>query len=243
MEATGTSASDTVFLFDVDNTLLDNDAVRADLHEHLGREFGSEACDRYWALFEELRAELGYADYLGALQRYRREAMTEPRLLLMSSYLVDYPFAERLYPDALTALIHARRFGPTAILSDGDVVFQPRKVQRSGLWGAVDGRVLIYIHKEQMLADVERRYPARRYVMIDDKLRILAAMKQSWGERLTTVFVRQGHYALDPKNVAAYPAADVTLDRISHLIDYDLSAWRPSAGRRDASSTGKDRAQ
>lgn len=216
-------ASDLVFLFDVDNTLLDNDAVRRDLHEHLGCEFGSEARDRYWALFEELRAELGYADYLGALQRYRREAMTEPRLLLMSSFLVDYPFAERVYPGALEVLERMRSFGPTVILSDGDVVFQPRKVQRSGIWEAVEGRVLIYIHKEQMLEDVERRYPAHRYVMVDDKLRILAAMKATWRERLTTVFPRQGHYALDPVNVATYPRADVTLERIGDLVRYDPS--------------------
>lgn len=243
MEAARTTVTDTVFLFDVDNTLLDNDAVRRDLHEHLGCQFGVEARDRYWTLFEDLRTELGYADYLGALQRYRREAMTEPRLLLMSSYLVDYPFAERLYPGALAALERLRRWGPTVILSDGDVVFQPRKVQRSGLWDAVEGRVLIYIHKEQMLADVERRYPARRYVMVDDKLRILAAMKKSWGERLTTVFPRQGHYALDPKNLVAYPAADVTLERIGDLTDYEPSAWFAPAGEREASRTGKDRRQ
>lgn len=235
-----TGIHDMVFLLDVDNTLLDNDAVRRDLHEHLGCQFGAEARDRYWALFEELRVELGYADYLGALQRYRREAMTEPRLLLMSSFLVDYPFAQRLYPRALAVLAHLRRWGPTVILSDGDVVFQPRKVQRAGLWDAVDGRVLIYIHKEQMLADVERRYPAVRYVMVDDKLRILAAMKRSWGARLTTVFPRQGHYALDPKNVATYPAADVTLERIGDLADYDTSALAPRTEQGSARSGRKD---
>lgn len=235
-----TGIHDMVFLLDVDNTLLDNDAVRRDLHEHLGCQFGAEARDRYWTLFEELRVELGYADYLGALQRYRREAMTEPRLLLMSSFLVDYPFAQRLYPRALAVLGHLRRWGPTVILSDGDVVFQPRKVQRSGLWDAVDGRVLIYIHKEQMLADVERRYPAVRYVMVDDKLRILAAMKRSWGARLTTVFPRQGHYALDPKNVATHPAADVTLERIGDLADYDPLALVPRTRQGGARGGRKD---
>ena len=217
------AVNDVVFLLDVDNTLLDNDAVRQDLHEHLGCQFGSHARDRYWALFEELRAELGYADYLGALQRYRLEAMTEPRLLLMSSFLVDYPFAQRLYPKALSVLARLGDFGPTVILSDGDVVFQPRKVQRSGLWDAVEGRVLIYVHKEQMLADVEQRYPARHYVMIDDKLRILAGMKEGWHERLTTIFIRQGHYALDPKILAAYPSADLTFDCIGDLLQCDLS--------------------
>jgi FMN phosphatase YigB (HAD superfamily) len=211
-----------VFLFDVDNTLLDNDAVQGDLSAHLEREFGRSQRDRYWSIFEVLRAELGYADYLGALQRYRLENLDEPQLLLMSSFLIDYPFADRLYPDALEALAHCRRFGPTVILSDGDVVFQPRKVRRSGLWDAVEGRVLIYLHKERMLDSVRQRYPASRYVMVDDKLRILTAMKSAWGGMLTTIFPRQGHYALDPKEIAAYPAADVTVERIGDLLD-----WQP----------------
>jgi FMN phosphatase YigB (HAD superfamily) len=225
------SAADrVVFLFDVDNTLLDNDRVHDDLRNHLEREFGAASRDRYWAIFEALRAELGYADYLGALQRYRCEevggAMNDPRLLLMSSFLVDYPFADRLYPGALEAIAHLRTWGLTVILSDGDVVFQPRKVQRSGLWDAVEGRVLIYIHKEQMLDDLEQRYPARHYVMVDDKLRILAAMKKTWQDRLTTIFPRQGHYALDPANIAAYPPADVTIERIGDLVDTDLATLR-----------------
>ena len=215
------AAHDVVFLLDVDNTLLDNDRVLVDLREHLAREFGPGIRDRYWAIFEALRAELGYADYLGALQRYRLEDLNDPRLLLMSSFLVDYPFDTRLYPGALDLLTRLRRWGPTVILSDGDVVFQPRKVQRSGLWDAVEGRVLIYIHKEQMLDAVERRYPARHYVMVDDKLRILAAMKAVWGSRLTTVFPRQGHYALDPGIAAAYPPADITVDRVGELAGLD----------------------
>jgi FMN phosphatase YigB (HAD superfamily) len=210
-----------VFLFDCDNTLLDNDRVRDDLRAHLASEFGAESRDRYWRIFEALRDELGYADYLGALQRYREGAMNDPRLLLMSGYLVDYPFADRLYPQALAAIEHLGRWGPTVILSDGDVVFQPRKIQRSGLWDAVEGRVLIYIHKERMLDDVERRYPAQRYVMVDDKLRVLAAMKKTWGERLTTVFPRQGHYALDPAIVSTCPPADLTIERIGDLLDCD----------------------
>ncbi len=213
---------DVVFLLDVDNTLLDNDRIIADLNGHLAHEFGAENRDRYWEIFEALRVELGYADYLGALQRYRVGAMNDPRLLMMSSFLVDYPFAARLYPDALDVIAHLRRWGETVILSDGDVVFQPRKAQRSGLWDAVEGRVLIYLHKEQMLDDVEQRYPARRYVMVDDKLRILAAMKKVWGDRLTSVFPRQGHYALDPGNSAAYPPADITIERIGELINHDF---------------------
>ncbi|WP_068678294.1 MULTISPECIES: HAD family hydrolase [unclassified Variovorax] len=219
---------DLVFLFDVDNTLLDNDRVVSDLRHHLEQAFGSASADRYWTIFEQLRSELGYADYLGALQRYRvrelSDAMNDPRLLQMSTFLIDYPFADRLFTGALRAIEHLRRFGPTVILSDGDVVFQPRKVQRSGLWQAVDGRVLIYIHKELMLDAVQRHYPARHYVMVDDKLRILAAMKQTLGQRLTTVFPRQGHYAFDPHSIASYPPADITLDRIGDLADVDVPA-------------------
>lgn len=211
----------TLFLVDVDNTLLDNDCVEADLRQHLAHEFGVANRDRYWAIFEELRSELGYADYLGALQRYRLHDLCDPRLLMMSFFLIDYPFTDRLYPGALALLARLRTGGPTVILSDGDVVFQPRKVQRSGIWEAVDGHVLIYLHKEQMLDDVARRYPAHHYVMIDDKMRLLAAMKGVWGDRLTTIFVRQGHYALDPQ-IAAYPPADLTVERIGDLLDHAL---------------------
>lgn len=218
------TSDEVVFMFDCDNTLLDNDQVQADLRAHLEREFGAANRDRYWEIFEALRAELGYADYLGALQRYRLGAMNNPCLLQMSAFLLDYPFADRLYPGALDVLKKFADWGRTLVLSDGDVVFQPRKIQRSGLWQAVQGRVLIYIHKEKMLDDVEQRYPARHYFMVDDKLRILAAMKNLLGERLTTVFPRQGHYALDPHNIATYPAADLTVEHIGDLINYDLPA-------------------
>src|SRR3989442_6269692 len=187
-----------VFLLDVDNTLLDNDRVAADLKRFLVREVGAERQERYWAIFEELRAELGYADYLGALQRYRVENPRDPRLLAVSSFLVNYPFANRLFPGSLDVIEHLARFGTTVILSDGDVVFQPRKIERSGLFDAVEGRVLVYVHKELELDDVERRHPAQHYVLVDDKVRLLNAVKHAWGGRLTTVFPRQGHYALDP---------------------------------------------
>ena len=216
-----------VFLLDVDNTLLDNDRIIADLRSHLEAAFGGASAARYWAAFEALRAELGYADYLGALQRYRSDTERgnpdDEQLLLMSSFLIDYPFAERLYPRALEVVAHLGRVGPTVILSDGDVVFQPRKVQRSGLWDAVGGRVLIYVHKEQMLDEVQRQHPARHYVMVDDKQRLLAAMKAVLGDRLTTVFPRHGHYALDPVNVSRYPAADVTIERIGDLVEVDAA--------------------
>lgn len=218
-----TGNRDTVFLFDVDNTLLDNDAVQKELDDHLESDFGQQARERYWAIFETLRAELGYADYLGALQRYRIEHPDDQHLLRMSGFLIDYPFQSRLYPGALKAVAHCGKAGVTAILSDGDVVFQPRKVQRSGLWDAVEGRVMIYLHKEQMLDSVERHYPAKHYVMVDDKLRLLDAMKKIWGARLTTIFVRQGHYALDLANISAYPAADITIERIADLAALNVS--------------------
>lgn len=220
--------SDVVFLLDVDNTLLDNDLVVRDLRHHVEKACGVECRDRYWQIFEQLRAELGYADYLGALQRYRVEHPRDPQLLNVSLFLVDYPFAERLYPGAIEAIEHLQRHGRVVILSDGDVVFQPRKVERSGLWDAVSGHVLIYIHKEQMLDDVELRYPARRYVLVDDKLRILAAVKRAWRERVTTIFVRQGHYALDPAVVSRYPAADLTVERIADLIQWNGRVATPA---------------
>ncbi|TCT10099.1 HAD family hydrolase [Paralcaligenes ureilyticus] len=213
-----------VFLFDCDNTLLDNDHVQNDLQAHLDREFGAASAGRYWEIFEQLRTELGYADYLGTLQRYRADEMSDPHLLQMSAFLIDYPFADRLYPHAIEAVKHLGGWGPTVILSDGDVVFQPRKIQRSGLWQAVEGRVLIYIHKEKMLDDVQQRYPAEHYVIVDDKLRILADMKAIMGDRLTTVFPRQGHYAFDAKSNAAYPAADLTVEHIGDLLNYRLPA-------------------
>ncbi len=209
-----------VFLVDVDNTLLDNDRIQDDLKRHLEREFGVASRDRYWAILEALFVELGYRDYLGALQRYRVEHPRDVRLMRMSSYLVDYPFASRLYPGALDVLQRLRTWGPTVILSDGDVVFQPRKVERSGISEAVDGHVLIYIHKEETLDDVERRYPAQHYVFVDDKPRILAAVKDAWGDRVTTILPRQGQYARDAK---AYRPADLSVERIGDLVTHDLS--------------------
>jgi FMN phosphatase YigB (HAD superfamily) len=212
---------DIVYLLDVDNTLLDNDAVVDDLRRHLTAAFGEDCQRRYWDIFEEHRRELGYADYLGALQRFRLEHPRDPHMIEVSLFLLHYPFADRLYPGALAVVRHLSSRGRVAILSDGDVVFQPRKVERSGLWAAVAGEVLIYVHKEQMLDDVERRYPAERYVMVDDKVRILDAIKKIWRERVTTVFVRQGHYAHDPSLLAAYETPDVTIERIADLQSVD----------------------
>ena len=217
-----TARQDVVFLFDVDNTLLDNDAVVESYRAHLVRECGKEAAGHYWDIFEELRRELGYADYLGALQRYRLVHLHDPRLLLVSAYLLEYPFAERLYPRALDVLARFGRLGPTVVFSDGDVVFQPRKIERSGIRRAVDGRVLVHVHKERELECVERLFPAARYVLIDDKLRILTAVKRSWGPRVTTVFPRQGHYAHDPEALARNPPADLAIAAIGDLLDYDL---------------------
>ena len=219
----------TVFLFDVDNTLLDNDRVAEDLKRHLASKVGEASEKRYWEIFEQLRTELGYADYLGALQRYRLERPRDPKLLEVSYFMVNYPFANRLYPESLDAVEYARRMGQTVILSDGDVVFQPRKVDRSGLYDTFEGHVLIYVHKELELKDVEAKYPAAHYVMVDDKVRLLTAIKKYWGARVTTVFPRQGHYALDPALVAQYPKPDLTLARIGELQKYSLEEMLAAA--------------
>jgi FMN phosphatase YigB (HAD superfamily) len=228
-----TSSAPLVFLLDVDNTLLDNDQIIADLKHHLTRVFGAERQKRYWTIFEHLRDELGYSDYLGALQRYRAENLSDPNFVQLSYFLLDYPFQTQLYPGALDVLKRLSQWGSTVLLTDGDVIFQPRKVQQSGLYDAVDGRVLIYIHKEQQLNDVVRLYPAEHYVLVDDKLRILTAMKSMWRSRLTTILPRQGHYAHDLRIMAAYPPADLTIERIGDLLQYDLPgllAVRQSSG-------------
>ncbi len=218
-----------VFLVDVDNTLVDNDGIQQDLKDHLERTYGVAARDRYWRILEDLMVELGYRDYIGALQKFRVEHPREMELLAMSSYLMDYPFAERLYPNALEVLKRLRSLAPTAILTDGDVVFQPRKVEHAGLAKVADGNVLIYIHKEEALEDVERRFPAEHYVLVDDKLRILDAVKKIWGERVTTVLPRQGQYAHDAKVISALPPADVTIEHIGDLLQYDLARLRTAA--------------
>lgn len=218
-----------VFLIDVDNTLIDNDGIQQDLKDHLERTYGAAARDRYWKILEDLMVELGYRDYIGALQKFRVEHPSEMELLAMSSYLMDYPFAERVYPKALEVLKRLRSFAPTVILTDGDVVFQPRKVEHAGLAKIADGNVLIYIHKEEGLADVERRFPAEHYVLVDDKPRILNAVKKIWGERVTTVLPRQGQYALDAKVLSALPPPDVTIDHIGDLLDHNLTRLRTAA--------------
>jgi FMN phosphatase YigB (HAD superfamily) len=229
---TRTPGEKVVFLFDVDNTLLNNDQVTLDLQNHLRREVGDLGARRYWAIFEKLRAELGYADYLGALQRFRTGYPHDLRLGTVSRFLINYPFANRLFPESLDALEQAKAWGQTVLLSDGDVVFQPRKVERSGLLEAVSGQVLIYVHKEKELADVAHRYPSRHYVVVDDKLRLLTAIKKIWGRRVTTVFVRQGHYALDPKIISACPPPDVTLERIGELLGCDLDGLLAAARKK-----------
>ena len=222
-------ADETVFLFDVDNTLLDNDRVEADIGGHVEAQFGAAGRDRFWAIFEALRGEFGFANYLGTVQRFRLEALQDPRVLGLSSFLLGYPFARRLYPRALETLAHVRRFGRTVILSDGDAVFQPHKIRRAGLWDAVEGRVLIYVHKERMLEDVQRHYPAQRYVMVDDKPGILAAMKEIWGTRLTTVFAQQGHYARASQSSASHARPDMTVEHVAQLTDCNYSDFALSA--------------
>ena len=221
----------TVFFFDVDNTLLDNDRVAEDLKRYLTNKVGEASSQRYWEIFEQLRTELGYADYLGALQRYRVEQPRDPKLLAVSHFMINYPFANRLFPESLDAVEYAQRLGKAVILSDGDVVFQPRKIDRSGLYEIFEGQVLIYIHKELELSDVEAKYPAAHYVMVDDKVRILAAIKKYWGARVTTVFPRQGHYAMDTELVAQHPKPDITLERIGELQKYSLEQILAAAGK------------
>ena len=238
-----------VFLFDVDNTVLDNDRVIADLTKYLKRQVGPQRAQCYWAIFEHLRILLGYADYLGALQRFRSEYPHDLGLLAVSRFLINYPFADRLFPNSLDVIEHVKQWGAAVLLTDGDVVFQPRKVERSGLYEAVAGRALIYVHKEHELADVEARYPADHYVMVDDKLRLLAAIKKLWGRRVTTVFVRQGHYARDAKVLATYPPADVSIERIGDLLncqfeglrDNVAQASRPRVQAASRRQDGKDR--
>ena len=230
-----------VFLFDVDNTLLDNDRVIADLSKFLKHKVGPERARCYWTLFEQLRTRLGYADYLGALQHYRSKYPHDLGLLAVSRFLINYRFANRLFPNSLDVIKRVKQWGPAILLTDGDVVFQPRKVDRSGLYEAVAGHALIYVHKERELADVEARYPAAHYVMVDDKLRILAAIKKIWGLRVTTVFVRQGHYARDPKILASYPPADASIERIGHLMDFQLADFEPSLAKPRLGQRNADR--
>jgi len=223
-----------VFLVDVDNTLLDNDHIQADIKAYLERQYGAASRDRYWTILDNLFVELGYRDYLGALQRYRVEHPQDMHLLSMSSFLVDYPFANRLYPGSLDVLERLRQWGPTVLLTDGDVVFQPRKVERSGLSEAVNSHVLIYIHKELALDNVEARYPALHYVLVDDKPRILAAVKEAWSTRVTTVLPRQGQYAHDANALVSFAAPDVTVDRIGDLLDCDLGRLLAATPRLEA---------
>jgi len=227
-----------VFLFDVDNTLLDNDRVTEDLRHFMEREIGADRQQRYWEIFEKLRVELGYADYLGTLQRYRAEYPHNASILKVSLYLIKYPFANRLFPNSLDAVEHVKQWGTAAILSDGDAVFQPRKIESSGLMDAVDNNIRIYVHKETELADVEKKLPAEHYVVIDDKLRLLAEIKAQWKERVTTIFVKQGHYAHDLKNVAMYPAADLSIERIGDLLRLGLTQfWANASTTSDRKGT------
>jgi len=218
-------AAPIIFLFDVDNTLLDNDRVQNDLDKHVADVFGAEAAKTYWEIYETLRQKLGYADYLGAIQQFRLGCGDELRAQDLAAFLLEYDFAARLYPGALDAIAHLAQFGTCAVLSDGDVVLQPRKVSVSGIADAVEGRVLIYVHKERMLDDVARRFPAKHYVMIEDKLRVLDGMKRQWRDRLTTVFVRQGHYANDPAALKEYPPAQIALNGIDGLSGLDADSF------------------
>ena len=220
-EDVAVSARSTAFLVDVDDTLLDNDRIRDDIEHYLDREYGADARAAYWAIQERRFVDLGYRDYLGAVQEWWESESWDPRLPAVSEYLLEYPFADRLYPRALEVLARLRDTGTTIVLTDGDAIFQPRKVARAGLSSVVDG-VLVYVHKDEELDDVERRYPAERYVLVDDKVRILAAAKRHWGDRVTTVLPLQGQFANDASLVAAHPSPDVTVGAVGELLDLDL---------------------
>jgi FMN phosphatase YigB (HAD superfamily) len=220
------NAQSVIFLLDVDNTLLDNDRFAQDLGERLESAFGAAERARYWEIFGRRREALGLADYLGALQDFRTGLEDNPQLLGMSDFLLEYPFASRFFPQALEAIAHLRTLGLPVVLSDGDIVFQPRKIHRSGIWAAVEGRVLIYLHKEKMLEHMQQRYPAKQYVMVDDKANLLAAMKSALGARLTTVFVRQGHYALAAESNSVLPAPDRVIERIGDLLNHNLTDFK-----------------
>jgi FMN phosphatase YigB (HAD superfamily) len=226
--------NDVLFLFDVDNTLLDNDRVESDLGEHVLNTFGKEARDRFWVIFEEQRGKLGYVDFIGTLERFRLERIDDPRALRLANWLLDYTFVERLFPNVLAVVRHVRRWGKPVILTDGDGVFQPHKLVRSGLWSAFDGRVLGYVHKEKELGAVQRTYPAKHYVLVDDKLAVLNAVKAAWGGRVTTVFPKQGHYANDPQILAGQEPADITIEHIADLLNHDFSALQPGVTRRQS---------
>jgi beta-phosphoglucomutase-like phosphatase (HAD superfamily) len=219
-------ADDTVFLFDVDNTLLDNDRVKSDLKEKVLQDFGQEACSRFWAIYEEQRKKHIYADFIGTLERFRLEHLHDPKALRLSLWMMHYPFADRLFPDALAVVRHVSQWGLPVVLTDGDGVFQPYKLERSGLWNAFDGRVLGYVQKDQELEAIAQAFPARHYILVDDKLKLLNAVKGIWGNRVTTIFVKQGHYANDPNVLASEPAADVSVDRVAELMMHDFSTIR-----------------
>jgi FMN phosphatase YigB (HAD superfamily) len=220
------SADEVVFLLDVDNTLLDNDRFAADLGERLEAAFGASERARYWAIFGQLREQLGLADYLGSLQAFRTGLDDHPELLAMSEFLLEYPFTARLFPRAIETVAHLRTLGVPVVLSDGDIVYQPRKIQRSGIWDAVEGRVMIYLHKERVLDHMQQRHPAKHYVMVDDKPSLLAAMKTVLKDKLTTVFVRQGHYAIAPESGSVTPSPDMTIERIGDLIHHHSSDFQ-----------------
>jgi FMN phosphatase YigB (HAD superfamily) len=219
-------ASGIVFLLDVDNTLLDNDGFAVELSAHLDELFGADQRLRYWQIFEDLRAKSGVADYLGSLQAFRLGLDDDPKLLDVSQFLLEFPFSKLLFPRALDAIAHLRGMGRPVVLSDGDVVFQPRKIRHSGIWDAVEGAVLIYLHKEKVMDHVQKRHPAAHYVAVDDKPNLLAAMKLIMQDKLTTVFVRQGHYALAPGSNSVSPAPDRVIERIGDIATLNSSDFK-----------------
>ncbi len=216
-----------VFLIDVDNTLIDNDAVKKDLDEHITVELGPALAARFWEIYEQARKERETVDIPLALSRLRTQTsladMDEQTYLHVHSIFDNYPFFERLYPGTLETLHYLRTLGLTVIVSDGDRFFQAEKIFASNLAEAVEGRVLIYIHKQQHLDEIVRQYPADHYVMIDDKPEILADTKELWGKRVTTAFVQQGKYAAEQKPPNFAP--DISVLHIADLRNYSATQF------------------
>jgi len=207
-----------VFLFDVDNTLLDNDRSKADMQTGLLEILGEQGAKRFWELYEEVRAELDVVSYPQTLERFARSWEDKVIARRAADLIDNWPYRDYVYPGSFPALEHITRMGEVAILSDGDDDYQARKIANAGLTKAVGGPadVLIYVHKEEQFADVMRRLPGEHYVLVEDKERILANAKGILGDMLTTVWVKQGHYAHDPKQYRK-PDPDITLESIGEL--------------------------
>lgn len=216
-----------VVLCDVDNTLLNDNRIVSDLCDFLLDKLGEQGAKQYWTHFEALSQSLGYADYLGALQRARDEHPHEMHFIAITNFLLTYPFSERLFPRALDVIDHVACWALPVIVSDGDVVLQPIKLHRAGLARKVQDRVLVYIHKEKELDDIMQRYPATHYVFVEDNLSILSSVKREWGQRVTTIHIRPHGHPPDEGRTALQP--DITLNDIGDMLRINEADLRGSS--------------